>query len=142
MLGIIRVLSLTGVLRLVLRLLFDRRVPFGLKMVLPLAILYVISPVDLVHDFMLYPRWARLRHVVHLGPTGKHQQQEMGGVDPQVEWQKTKEWRIRAGAGARRKALYRELVAKDYFYLVAPGITKVRHRAKRSFLTARWCRAL
>jgi uncharacterized membrane protein YkvA (DUF1232 family) len=44
-------LGFTGVLRLVIRLTMDRRVPLGLKLIIPLAIVYVISPIDLVPDF-------------------------------------------------------------------------------------------
>ena len=36
--------------RLVWRLSFDKRVPIGLRLLLPLAIIYVISPIDLVKD--------------------------------------------------------------------------------------------
>ncbi len=36
--------------RLVWRLSFDKRVPIGLRLLLPLAIIYVISPIDLVRD--------------------------------------------------------------------------------------------
>ena len=49
--SLLRVLGLTGVLRLVIRLTMDRRVPWPLKLIIPLAIVYIISPVDLVHDF-------------------------------------------------------------------------------------------
>ena len=38
--------------RLVIGLLMDRRVPIGLKLVLPAAIAYIVSPVDLVPDFL------------------------------------------------------------------------------------------
>ena len=53
LLTIIRILGFTGLLRLVLRLLMDRRVPLGLKLVIPAAIAYIISPFDLVPD--LFP---------------------------------------------------------------------------------------
>lgn len=36
--------------RLVWRLSFDKRVPIVLRLLLPLAIIYVISPIDLVRD--------------------------------------------------------------------------------------------
>ena len=50
--GLLLLLNYTGVLRLVTRLLLDRRVPVRLKMLFPAAVAYVISPVDLVHDFI------------------------------------------------------------------------------------------
>ncbi len=52
MLGIIRMLGFTGLLRLVIGLMMDRRVSLGLKLVIPAAIAYVISPLDLLHDFL------------------------------------------------------------------------------------------
>ena len=55
--GLIRVLGLTGGLRLVFRLMLDSRVPLGLKMVIPAAMLYIISPIDLVHDFLPFGRF-------------------------------------------------------------------------------------
>ena len=36
--------------RLVWRLTFDKRVPLALRVLLPLAILYVLSPVDFIRD--------------------------------------------------------------------------------------------
>jgi len=50
--GLLLLLNYTGVLRLVTRLLMDRRMPVRLKMLFPAAVAYVISPVDLVHDFI------------------------------------------------------------------------------------------
>ena len=52
MIGLIRLLGLTGGLRLILRLMMDRRVSVGAKLIIPAAILYVISPFDLVSDFL------------------------------------------------------------------------------------------
>ena len=49
--SLLRVLGFTGVLRLVIRLTMDRRVPLGLKLIIPLAIVYIISPIDLVPDY-------------------------------------------------------------------------------------------
>lgn len=40
-------------LRLVWRLLNDPRVPFPPKLVIPAAILYILSPIDLAPDFIL-----------------------------------------------------------------------------------------
>ena len=52
MIGLIRLLGLTGCLRLIVKLLLDRRVPGGVKLIIPAAIVYIISPVDLIHDFL------------------------------------------------------------------------------------------
>ncbi|MBI2304868.1 MAG: DUF1232 domain-containing protein [Chloroflexi bacterium] len=39
--------------RLVFRLLRDKRVPGAVKLIIPAMLLYVISPIDLVPDFLL-----------------------------------------------------------------------------------------
>ena len=105
--GIIRLLSFTRVPRLVIGLMMDRRVPIGLKLVLPAAVAYVVSPWDLVPDF--FPALGRIddlvvaflavaiflalapREVVaeHLrgtgpGPTGGRSVDEEGGPKPEV----------------------------------------------------------
>jgi uncharacterized membrane protein YkvA (DUF1232 family) len=43
---------MTGVPRLVLRLMGDRRVPYRLKLLIPAAIVYLVSPIDLVPDIL------------------------------------------------------------------------------------------
>ena len=53
MLSILRLISLTGLPRLVFRLVLDRRVPLLTKLILPAAIIYVISPIDLFPDMIL-----------------------------------------------------------------------------------------
>ena len=50
--GLLLLLNMTGVPRLTIRLLLDRRVPLWLKMIPPAAILYLISPMDLVPDIV------------------------------------------------------------------------------------------
>jgi uncharacterized membrane protein YkvA (DUF1232 family) len=52
LIGLIRLLGLTGGLRLIIKLMLDRRVPGGVKLIIPAAIIYIISPVDLIHDFI------------------------------------------------------------------------------------------
>lgn len=52
-------------LRLVWRLTFDKRVPLILRSLMPLAIVYFISPVDLVRDWI--PVVGRLDDVLVLG---------------------------------------------------------------------------
>lgn len=43
-------LSMTGIPRLIMRLMMDSRVPFRLKLLIPAAIVYIILPFDL--DFL------------------------------------------------------------------------------------------
>ena len=53
--GLWVLLSMTGIPRLIMRLMLDGRVPFRLKLLLPAAIVYVIMPFDIVPDFFLLP---------------------------------------------------------------------------------------
>ena len=53
--GLWVLLSMTGIPRLIMRLMLDGRVPFRLKLLLPAAIVYVIVPFDIVPDFLLLP---------------------------------------------------------------------------------------
>ena len=50
--GLFYLLSMTGIPRIIFRLMMDRRVPFRLKLLLPAAIAYIILPFDLVPDFI------------------------------------------------------------------------------------------
>ncbi len=50
--GVLALLNMTGVPRLVYRLMLDRRVPLRVKMILPAALAYLISPFDLIHDIV------------------------------------------------------------------------------------------
>ena len=50
---ILRLLMLTRIPGLVFRLMLDRRVPLRLKLIIPAAVLYLISPIDLLPD--LFP---------------------------------------------------------------------------------------
>ena len=50
--GLLYLLSMTGIPRLIFRLMLDSRVPFRLKLLLPAAIAYIILPIDLVPDFI------------------------------------------------------------------------------------------
>ena len=62
--GALLLLNMTGVPRLVMRLMLDRRVPLKLKLILPAAILYFISPLDLVPDIL--PALGRIDDVLVL----------------------------------------------------------------------------
>ncbi len=46
-----------SVTRLLWRLTMDRRVPLGLKMLLPAALVYIVLPFDLVPDFIPVLGW-------------------------------------------------------------------------------------
>lgn len=50
--GLLLLLNMTGAPRLVFRLMMDNRVPFWLKLILPAALLYLISPIDLIRDMV------------------------------------------------------------------------------------------
>ncbi len=50
---LLSVFHLVQSLRLILRLLFDRRVPFYLKLLPAAAVTYLVSPIDLVPDIIL-----------------------------------------------------------------------------------------
>ena len=50
--GLLLLGNMTGVPRLVTRLMLDRRVPFRLKLILPAALLYLLSPIDIIHDML------------------------------------------------------------------------------------------
>ncbi len=50
--GVFYLLNMTGVPRLVYRLMMDRRVPLRTKLILPVALAYFISPFDVVHDIV------------------------------------------------------------------------------------------
>ncbi len=47
---ILRLLMLTRIPGLVFRLMLDRRVPLRLKLIIPAALLYLVSPIDLFPD--------------------------------------------------------------------------------------------
>ena len=47
---ILRLLMLTRIPGLVFRLMLDRRVPMRLKLIIPAAVLYLVSPIDLLPD--------------------------------------------------------------------------------------------
>lgn len=66
--GIWTLLSMTGIPRLILRLMVDRRVPFRLKLLLPAAVIYIISPWDVVPDFL--PFLGRIDDLLALAAAG------------------------------------------------------------------------
>ena len=62
--GLLALLNLTGIPRLVFRLMLDRRVPLGVKLILPAAVAYIIAPFDLVPDIL--PALGRIDDVLVL----------------------------------------------------------------------------
>lgn len=52
MFSLLRLLGFTNVLRVVGRLLLDRRVPLRLKLIVPAALIYLISPIDPLPDLI------------------------------------------------------------------------------------------
>ena len=67
--GILTLLSMTGIPRLIVRLMMDRRVPLWLKLVpTVLAGIYIISPIDVVPDFL--PFLGRIDDLLALAAAG------------------------------------------------------------------------
>ncbi len=50
--SVLYLLYITGVPRLVLRLMMDRRVPLRVKLILPAALVYLVWPADIVPDIV------------------------------------------------------------------------------------------
>ena len=46
------VLNMTGIPRLMLKLMMDRRVPIRTKLIPVVALIYLVSPFDIVHDMI------------------------------------------------------------------------------------------
>ncbi|PKB61251.1 MAG: hypothetical protein BZY79_04720 [SAR202 cluster bacterium Casp-Chloro-G4] len=53
----ILLLMRSGVMRLIMKLIMDRRVPIRAKLVIPAALIYLISPFDLVPDIVPISGW-------------------------------------------------------------------------------------
>ena len=51
--ALLMLLNMTGVPRLVFRLMLDGRVPLRLKLLLPAALVYLVSPLDLFPDIIV-----------------------------------------------------------------------------------------
>ena len=54
--------KLISSIRLIWKLMTDPRVPFWIRIALPLALIYVISPIDILPDFI--PELGRVSHLV------------------------------------------------------------------------------
>lgn len=55
--SIIMLLMRSGVMRLILKLMRDRRVPIRAKLIIPAAIVYILLPFDIVPDFIPITGW-------------------------------------------------------------------------------------
>ncbi len=55
--SIIMMLMRSGVFRLIMKLMRDRRVPIRAKLIIPAAIVYILLPFDIVPDFVPVSGW-------------------------------------------------------------------------------------
>lgn len=55
--SIIMLLMRTGVFRLIMKLMRDRRMPIRAKLVIPAAIVYILLPFDIVPDIIPFSGW-------------------------------------------------------------------------------------
>ena len=50
-------LARSGIGRMILRLMLDRRVPIWSKLIIPVGIIYMLSPFDIIPDFLFPLGW-------------------------------------------------------------------------------------
>ncbi len=55
--SLLLMLARSGIGRLILRLMMDRRVPVWSKLIIPGGIIYMISPFDIIPDFLIGLGW-------------------------------------------------------------------------------------
>ena len=55
--SIIMLLMRSGIFRLIMKLMRDRRVPIRAKLIIPAAIVYLLSPIDIVPDIVPISGW-------------------------------------------------------------------------------------
>ena len=55
--SLILMLARSGIGRLILRLMLDRRVPIWSKLIIPGGIIYMVSPFDIIPDFLIGLGW-------------------------------------------------------------------------------------
>ncbi len=55
--GLILLFSRTSIPRIITRLMLDKRVPLRAKLILPMALVYLISPIDFVPDIIPFAGW-------------------------------------------------------------------------------------
>ena len=55
--SLLMMLARSGIGRLILRLMLDRRVPIWSKFIIPGGIIYLLSPIDIIPDFLIGLGW-------------------------------------------------------------------------------------
>ncbi len=55
--SLLLMLARSGIGRLILRLMLDRRVPVWSKLIIPGGIIYMLSPFDIIPDFLIGLGW-------------------------------------------------------------------------------------
>ena len=55
--SLLMMLARSGIGRLILRLMMDKRVPIWSKLIIPGGIIYMISPFDIIPDFLFVLGW-------------------------------------------------------------------------------------
>ena len=55
--SLLLMLARSGIGRLILRLMLDRRVPIWSKLIIPGGIIYMLSPFDIIPDFLIGLGW-------------------------------------------------------------------------------------
>ena len=55
--SLLMMLARSGIGRLILRLMLDRRVPIWSKLIIPGGIIYMLSPFDIIPDFLIGLGW-------------------------------------------------------------------------------------
>ncbi len=55
--SLLLMLARSGIGRLILRLMLDRRVPIWSKLIIPGGIIYMVSPFDIIPDFLIGLGW-------------------------------------------------------------------------------------
>ena len=55
--SLIMMLARSGIGRLIMRLMLDRRVPIWSKLIIPAGVIYMISPFDIIPDFLIGLGW-------------------------------------------------------------------------------------
>lgn len=55
--SLLMMLARSGIGRMILRLMLDKRVPIWSKLIIPLGIIYLLSPFDIIPDFLIGLGW-------------------------------------------------------------------------------------
>ena len=55
--SLLMMLARSGIGRLIMRLMMDKRVPIRSKLIIPVGVIYMISPFDIIPDFLIGLGW-------------------------------------------------------------------------------------